>query len=117
MGSFKGARSSLSRSVTNITSRCCNASPQDLSGNSILPHESRTLDIAAHTVISNQDGTVTKLLKQGVFITPKFIGQQQQRQLLPQRDGDRDGSSYLDLDVLPISHANSSIVLNLVPSN
>ena len=35
MGSFEGARSFLRRSVMNITLRHCNASPQDLSENSI----------------------------------------------------------------------------------
>ena len=50
----------LRRNLMNITSRPRNASPQDLSGISILPHESRPFDrdVAAHTVTSNQDGSV-----------------------------------------------------------
>ena len=73
MGSFEGGRSFLRRSVMNITSRRCNTSPQILSGNSILPHESQTFvrDVAAHTVISNQDGSVTEVLRQGAFISPE----------------------------------------------
>ena len=66
MGSFEGVRSSLCRRVMNITLRCCNASPQNLLGNVILPYESRTFDpdIAVHTVISNQEGLVTKVSRQ-----------------------------------------------------
>ena len=128
MGSFEGARSFLRRSVMNITSRRRNTSTQDLSGNSILPNESRTFDrgIAAHTVISNQDGSVTELLRQGVFISPESARQQQQKQqqqqqqLSPQRGGDPDGSSYLDLDAVAIANANSirngSIGSSSIPS-
>ena len=74
MGSFgEGARSFWRHSMMNITSRPRRSSPQDLSGISILPHESRTFgrDVAAHTVTSNQDGSVTKESRQGVFISPK----------------------------------------------
>ena len=73
MGSFEGARSFWCHSMINITSRLRRTSPQDLSGNSILPDESRTFgrDVAAHTVTSNQDGSITKELRQGVFISPE----------------------------------------------
>ena len=70
----------------NIILRCYNASPQDVSGNFILPHESRTFDdVAVHTVISNQYGFVTDVLRQGVFISPKLAWQQQQQQQQQQR--------------------------------
>ena len=54
--------------MTNITSGNQRTPPQDLSGISILPHESRTFDpdIVAHTVISNQDGPVTKLSSEAI---------------------------------------------------
>ena len=60
LGPFVGARSFLRRGMMNISSSLRNTSPQDLSEQTILPHESRTFDdIVAHTVISNQDGSVT----------------------------------------------------------
>ena len=61
MGSFEGERLLWRRSMMNITSRQCRTSLQDLSGNSISPHESQTCcrDVTAHTVTSNQDGSVT----------------------------------------------------------
>ena len=82
-GSFLDRSSSfLRRSVMNITSRQRNVSLQDLSGISILPHESRPFDrdVAAHTVTSNQDGSVYHESRQGVFISPKLTQQQQQQQ-------------------------------------
>ena len=65
----------------NITSRQRRSSPQDLSGISILPNESRTFDrdVAAYTVISNQDRSVTKLSVPAVFVSPKSDRQQQQQ--------------------------------------
>ena len=60
LGPFVGARSLLRRGMMTFSS-LCNASPQDLSRQSILPHEPRTFDrdIAAYTVISNQNGSIT----------------------------------------------------------
>ena len=81
MGSFEGARSFWRRSMMHITSRQRHTSFQDHSENSIIPHESRTFarDVTAHTMTSNQDGSVTKLSMPGVFISPKLIRQQQQQ--------------------------------------
>ena len=85
-------------------SSLCNTSPQDLSRQSILPHEPRTFDcgIAAHTVISNQNGSITdasvvldpNVSTSGVLISPEPTQQQKQKQ----RGEDPDGSSYLELD-------------------
>ena len=76
--SFEGTRSFLRHSAMKLSLHLCNPSPQDLSSNSILPHESRTFDpnIAAHTVISNQNGSVTELSREGAFVSPKSIRQQ-----------------------------------------
>ena len=82
MGSFTEGVSFLwRRNMMNITSHQRHSSPQDLIGISILPHESRTFgrEVTAHTVTSNQDGSVTKLSMPGVFISPKLIRQQQQQ--------------------------------------
>ena len=82
-GSFvQGVSSLWRRSVQNITSRQRRSFPQDLSEISILPHESRTFDrdVTAHTVISNQNGSVTELSVPGVFVSPESDRQQQQQQ-------------------------------------
>ena len=74
MGLFgEGARSFWRRSMMNIISYPRRTFPQDLSGNSILLHESWTFDrdVTAHTVTSNQDGSDTKLSMPGVFISPE----------------------------------------------
>ena len=88
MGSFgEGARAFLRRSMMNITSHQRNTSPKDLSGISILPHESRTFgpDVTAYTVTLNQDGSVTKSSMPGVFVSPESDRQQQQQQQQQQR--------------------------------
>ena len=101
------------RSVQNITSRQRHSSPQDLSGITILPNESRTFDrgVTAHTVTSNQNGSVTELSVPGVFVSPKSDRQEQQQQTSPfssPRGGDPDGSSYLKLDSIAIANANAN---------
>ena len=99
----------------NITSRQCSTFPQDLSG---------SCRVAAHTVTSNQDESGTNVSRQDVFVSPESIRQQQQQQQQqqqsPQREGDSDGSSYLNLDAIAIVNAssaqNGSIGLSSVPS-
>ena len=80
LGPFVGVRSLLRRGMMTFSS-LRNASPQDLSRPSILPHVPQTFDsnIAAHTVISNQNGSVTNasvipdsnVSTSGVFISPE----------------------------------------------
>ena len=103
----------MRHSAIKLSSHFRNPSPQDLSSNSILPHESRTFDpnIAVHTVISNQNGSVTELSR---------VQQQQQQQQSnqsvasfktakssPQRGDDPEGSSYLDLPLYTHTHGYS----------
>ena len=130
MGSFvQGVSSLWRRSVQNITSRQRRSFPQDLSGISILPNESRTFDrgVTAHTVTSNQNGSVTELSVPGVFVSPESDRQQQQhrdhdeyeeRHIMMDtgtsrpRGGDPDGSSYLELDLIAITNANANANAN-----
>ena len=80
-GSFLDRSTSyLRRSMMNITSRQRHPSHQDLSGTPILPHESRPFDrdVAAHTVTSNQDGSVYHESRWGAFISPESTQQQPQ---------------------------------------
>ena len=86
LGPFVGARSFLRRGMMNISSSLRNTSPQDLSEQTILPHESRTFDnVAAQTIISNQNRSVTdasvtpdpNVLNTGTIISPESTQQQQ----------------------------------------
>ena len=115
MGSFtEGVSSWWRRSMMNITSRQRRSSPQDLSGTSILPHESRTFgrDVTAHTVTSNQDGSDTKLLVTGVFVSPESDRQQQQLPLSPRR-----GEIQMDLHISTWTQSQSRtrIPLEMAP--
>ena len=114
MGLFAKGVSSLWRcSAMNITSRQRRSSPQDFSGISILPNESRNFSrgVIAHTVISNQDGSITELSVPGIFVSPKSDRQQQQQQqtspFSSPRGGDSDGYSYFELDSIAIAIANA----------